>query len=60
MRLRHRRLQELQKQVTPEMIQALDQALAQRASKQQAVEDLDLHRHHRFVFRVSCTLHSSV
>ena len=33
MRLRHRRLQEMQKQVTPEMIQALDQALAQRASK---------------------------
>ena len=33
MRLRHRRIQEMQKQATPEMIQALDQALAHRASK---------------------------
>ena len=33
MRLRHRRLKEMQDQITPEMIHALDQALAQRASK---------------------------
>ena len=33
MQLRHQRLQELQEQITPEMMHALDQALARRASK---------------------------
>ena len=32
-RLRHRRLEEIQKQITPEMIHELDEALAKRASK---------------------------
>ena len=32
-RLRHRRLEEMQKQITPEMIYELDEALAKRASK---------------------------